>query len=254
MELKFLKEPFIPESKVKLMLIDGRTPVAILEKLSSLGIDFILTEKCNSVHESISYHPDIQLHPLGNGRFAVCPKSFEILSKKLSAYGLEIICGTNPLKSNYPSDIAYNVARIGEICLHNFKYTEPIIKKYFEDNGFIMANVRQGYSKCSVVILNKSAIITSDKGIHEAGLINGIDSLLISPGNIMLDGESYGFIGGCTGLISPEVLAITGSIEKHPDYKRIMDFANKHNVDILFLSEQTPIDVGSLIPVLELAT
>jgi len=253
MELRFLKQPFIPEKQVKLMLIDGRTPETILKELSSLGIDFILTEKCNSVQESISYHPDIQLHPLGNGRFAVCQESFENLSNKLSKYNCEIICGTNPLKSNYPNDIAYNVARIGEICFHNFKYTAPIIKSHFVDNGLVMLNVKQGYSKCSVVILNKSAIITSDKGIHEAALKYGIDSMLISSGNIVLEGQSYGFIGGCTGLISPDILAVTGSLENHPDYKKIMNHAKKHSIEILFLSGNIPIDVGSLIPIMEAA-
>jgi len=251
MELRFLKEPFIPESKVKLMLIDGRTPESILEKLSSLGINFIFTEKCTSVHDSISFHPDIQLHPLGNSKFVVCPQSFETLSEKLSQHDCKIICGTNPLTSNYPGDVAYNVARIGKICLHNFIYTDPIIKNYLKENKFVLENVKQGYSKCSVAILNKSAIITSDKGIHQSATKHGIDSLMISSGYIKLDGQSYGFIGGCTGLITPNLLAITGTLERHPDYKRIMNFAYKHDISIMFLSENIPIDIGSLIPILE---
>lgn len=253
MELRFLEEPFIPKSKVKIMLIDGRTQEHILNKLSSFGIDFILTEKCPSVHESLSYHPDIQLHPLGNGKFVVCPELFQSLSNKLSKFGCEIVCGTNSLKSNYPEDIAYNVARIGDVCLHNFKYTDPIIRNYFQDNMLQTANVKQGYSKCSVSILNKSAIITPDKGIHETALKTGIDSLLISSGYVTLEGMSYGFIGGCTGLISPDLLAITGSLKNHPDCREILSFAKKHKVDILFLSETTPVDLGSLIPIKESA-
>ncbi|MGE5474281.1 MAG: DUF6873 family GME fold protein [Ignavibacteriales bacterium] len=251
MELRFLKESFIPENQVKLMLIDGRTPSPILEKLSSLGIDFILTKKCSTVHDSISYHPDIQLHPLGNGKFAVCLESFEYISKELLKYNCEIICGTKPLNSNYPGDIAYNIARIGEICLHNFKYTEPIIKNYFQENNLLMANVKQGYSKCSTALLKKSAIITSDVGIHGTAIKYGIDSLLISPGNIVLKGQPYGFTGGCTGLISPDILAVTGSFENHPDYEKIITHAKKHSVKILPLSKNIPIDLGSLIPILE---
>ncbi|MGE5329634.1 MAG: DUF6873 family GME fold protein [Deltaproteobacteria bacterium] len=251
MGLRFLKQPFIPEKQVKLMLIDGSTPYPILEKLSSLGISLILTEKCTSVQESISYHPDIQLHPLGSNKIAVCPESFKTFSKKLLPYGFKIICGTNPLRSNYPDDIAYNVARIGKICFHNFKYTAPIIRSYFEDNRLVMLNVKQGYSKCSIAILNKSAIITSDKGIHETAFKYGIDSLLISPGNITLKDQSYGFIGGCTGLLSPDILAVTGSLENHPDCKKIINHAKKYSIEILPLSKDIPIDVGSLIPLME---
>lgn len=253
MKLRFLKEPFIPESQVKLILVDGRTPEPILEKLSALGIDFILTEKCTSVYDSISYHPDIQIHPLGNGQFIVCPESYKYLSKKLLQYNCKTICGAIPLKSNYPNDIAYNVARIGEICLHNFNYTEPVIKNYFKENGLFMANVKQGYSKCSTAILKKSAIITSDIGIHRTAIKYRIDSLLISSGHIALEDQPYGFIGGCTGLISPGILAVTGSLENHPDYEKIINHAKKHSVEILFLSENIPIDLGSFIPILELS-
>lgn len=252
MELRFLEEPFIPKSKVKLMLIDGRASEDILDKLSSFGIDFILTQKNPNVSESVSYHPDIQVYPLGNGSFISCPESLNYLSEKLSQYRCEIIPGETSLKSNYPVDAAYNVARIGKLCLHNFKYTEPLILKEIENKSFQKVNIKQGYSKCSTAILNDSAIITSDNGIHKAALKNGIDSLLISPGHINLPGESYGFIGGCSGLIAPDIFAVTGCLDKHPDYKAIVKFIGKQQLELVFLSSKEPIDLGSLIPVLEM--
>ncbi len=251
MNLNFLKHPFIPEKRVKLILIDGRTPEHILYKLSSFGIDLILTDPCNFVYPSISYHPDIQLYSLGNGNLVTPPSMFENIKSKLSKYSFNIICGHSVLKSNYPEDIAYNVARIGDICFHKLNCTDPIIKKTLVVNGLTLVNVNQGYTKCSTAIISNSAIITSDKGIQKAALQNGIDSLLIAPGYIHLKDLNYGFIGGCIGLIAPDVLVITGSLQSHPDFKKVLEFLNKHKVEMISLTNSIPIDIGSLIPLLE---
>lgn len=251
MNLNFLKHPFIPENHVKLMLVDGRTPEHILCKLSSFGIDLILTDPCNSVYPSISCHPDIQLHSLGNGNIVASPNMFENIKNKLSKYSFNIICGHSVLKSNYPEDIAYNIARIGNICFHKLDCTDPIVKKNLVVNGLTLVNVNQGYTKCSTAIISNSAIITSDKGIHKAALQNGIDSLLIVPGYIHLKDLNYGFIGGCTGLIAPGVLVTTGSLESHPEFKKVLEFLNKHKVEMISLTSSIPIDIGSLIPLLE---
>lgn len=251
MALNFLNTPFIPQQQVKLMLIDGRVREDILYKLSSFNIDCILTDRCTSLHSSISYHPDIQLHPLGDDKLVISPNMYENIKAKLQQFSFNTICGSSFLKSNYPENIAYNVARIGNFCFHNLKYTDAVLSLYLQNKGLQFINIAQGYSKCSVTVINYTAIVTSDKGIHKAALKNGIDSLLISPGYIELENQPYGFIGGCTGLISPDVLAVTGSLKNHPDCKRIFEFCAKHKVEIIFLSDRIPIDLGSLIPLLE---
>lgn len=252
MELNYIKTPFIPQKQVKLMLVDGRTPEKILNKLASLNIEVILTESCKGLNPSISYHPDIQLHPLGNEKIVVSPNSYPDIKKKLSKYGFNLIQGASLLKSNYPEDIAYNIARIGNYCFHKLKHTDTVIKKHLEAEGVLFINVNQGYSKCSTAVVNKTAIITSDKSIHKAAIKNGIDTLLIEPGYIKLEGQNYGFIGGCTGLIAPNVLAVTGSLKYHPDYERILQFLSKYKVEPVWLSDEIPIDLGSLIPLLEI--
>ena len=52
-----------------------------------------------------------------------------------------------------------------------------------------------------MAVVSNKAIITSDKVIaHEAKKVD-LDVLLIPPGDIILPGLDYGFIGGCCGLI-----------------------------------------------------
>ena len=251
MKFSYLKNPFIPEKQVKLMLVDGRIPERIVHKLSSLNIDLILTDECESLSPSISYHPDIQLHPIGNKDIVVSPNMYLNIKEKLSEYKFNIICGNSILRSNYPEDIAYNVGRIGNLCFHKLTHTDPVIKEHLQYNSIKFIDTNQGYTKCSMAIIKKNAIITSDRGIHNAALENDINSLLISSGYIALHGQNYGFIGGCTGLIAPGLLAVTGSLKMHPDYAEIKEFLTKHKVEILYLSNQMPIDLGSLIPLLE---
>ena len=251
MKFNYLKNPFIPEKQVKLMLVDGRISEYMLHILSSFNIDLILTDECESLNPSISYHPDIQLHPLGNKDIVVSPNMYLNIKEKLSKYQFNIVCGNSILRSNYPEDIAYNIGRIGNFCFHNLKHTDSVLTRNLQYNGIKFVNIKQGYTKCSMAIINKTAVITSDRGIHSKALENHMDSLLISPGYIALQGKNYGFIGGCTGLIAPGLLAITGSLKMHPDYAEIKEFLTKHKVETLYLSDHMPIDLGSLIPLLE---
>lgn len=59
---------------------------------------------------------------------------------------------------------------------------------------------------------------------------------------------NYGFIGGCTGLISKSELAFFGDISKHPSYSDIKGFLDKKGKKIVILSDESLLDLGSLIP------
>lgn len=148
----------------------------------------------------------------------------------------------------YPNNIQYNVAILGNYAIHNFKYTDNIILEYLDKFNIKKINVKQGYCKCSICIVDENSIITSDEGIHKEVIKYGIDSLLIEKGYIDLFDLDYGFIGGCSGLISKDTLSFFGDIKKHPDYNRILEFVNKKNKKIISLSNEKLLDLGSLIP------
>jgi hypothetical protein len=115
--------------------------------------------------------------------------------------------------------------------------------------GRKILNVKQGYSKCSIAVIGTDAAITSDTGIYNTLIANGIDVLKIDSGSIRLDGVSYGFIGGVSGLIAPDVLAVNGNIEAHPESEKIKEFCNKHGVSILSLNNEELYDIGSILPI-----
>ncbi|MDK2799477.1 MAG: hypothetical protein PWP27_994 [Clostridiales bacterium] len=247
---RFIANPFIPERKVSHVIIDGRISSKILFTLKNLGITPVLTSVSNGLYPAVSCHPDMLIHPIGNDVLIVAPDIYEFIYSKLKPLNFKLIKGKSILKSNYPENIAYNVARIDNFAFHNVKYTDPMIREYFEQLNIKIINVKQGYTKCSTCIVNHQAIITSDKGIAKAADNYNIDVLLIEPGHILLPGLDYGFIGGATGLISKNLLAVSGRLDTHPNYADIIKFCSNYNVHVVNLGEQQVIDIGSIVPIL----
>ncbi|MGB9780983.1 DUF6873 family GME fold protein [Caldanaerobacter sp.] len=248
----FLREgdflnPFIPERDVKCVLIDGRE-LDIGKALERLGIKVLYTERCTDLYEAISYHPDIHVHPLDEGEVVVAPNVSQAFLHKLVELDIKVIKGKTFLKRNYPYDIAYNVARLGNVAFHNLKYTDPVLREELEKRGVKFLHVNQGYTKCNIAIVDDRSFITSDTGILDVAVKNGFDVLLISPGGIVLKGFDYGFIGGATGLIGKRKLAFTGDFSYLKDYEKIMDFLNKKGIEIVQLTSAQIKDIGSIIP------
>lgn len=247
MNTEYVQNPNLPERKVKTVLADFRIPHSITDKLSRQGIGIIKTMKISSVYNAVCGHPDIQLHHLYSNVFVCAAEAYRHYKEILT--DCELIQGTSILASNYPSDIAYNVARIDKLAFHNVKYTDKTILEYFEKANIKLIDVKQGYSKCNVCITAKNAIITSDIGIAKAADNYNVDVLFISQGHIRLSDFPYGFIGGASGLTSHDTLTFTGNVEMHPDYERIAVFAEKYNVKLVSLGNHCLTDIGSLIPI-----
>lgn len=72
-------------------------------------------------------------------------------------------------------------------------------------NDIEIVNINQGYARCSTLILNNRTAVTADISVKNALEKDGAKVLLISSGDIKLEGYDYGFIGGASGksLIIP---------------------------------------------------
>ncbi len=247
----FIETPFLPRGKVKTVIVDERVTKCIQNKIRAKGINIIETPYCKDLYEGVSAHPDMLMHHIGRNEIVVAPNIYSQIKKKFKELNLKIIKGDTTLKSSYPDNIAYNVGRIGRFAIHNFKYTDKKIIKKLEKKKVQFINVKQGYSKCSICVVNEKAIITSDKGIAKKIEKYDIDVLLIKSGYIDLLGMNYGFIGGATGLISSNKLLFCGNTKKHPDFKNIKNFLGKYSVTYESAGEKKLIDVGSIIPITE---
>ncbi|MFA5522924.1 MAG: DUF6873 family GME fold protein, partial [Tissierellales bacterium] len=124
------KNPFVPLNKANIAIIDGRASHKIKDNLSKYGVRVIETCKCEELYDSISYHPDIVLHPVNHKTVVVAPNVYDYYKDILPFYGIKIIMGEKELSRNYPENIAYNVARISRYAIHNTKNTDEKLKFY----------------------------------------------------------------------------------------------------------------------------
>ena len=251
--MKFIEIPNLPTKLVKLALVDGRISNDIEGVLIKKGIDLIKIKPIKSLYNAISCHPDTSIHHLGNEKIIYAPGINESVLASLANYGFNLIRGNSSLSYSYPGNIQYNVARVGNFAIHNTKYTDRLLLEELEKAGVKVIHVKQGYAKCSVCVVNDKSIITADNGIAKVAYLNNIDVLLIEDDdNIGLPGLNRGFIGGSTGLISRNKLAITGNIFKLKSANKIIKFLKSKNIEIEMLSRHKIIDIGTIIPLFTL--
>lgn len=244
--MEFLSEPNLPTKKVGYVIIDCRSDKQIIKAIEDMGITVFLSCKIDCLYDSVSTHPDMGIHHIGGNVFVCEPSTYDYYRQTLTLPGIKLIKGSSKLTSTYPFDIAYNVARVSNFAFHKTKYTDLVIREYSKNVQFI--DVAQGYSKCNICIVAKNAFITDDISIYEKGVENGIDVLKINTGDVLLKGFKYGFFGGATGLISHDILAITGNVEKHVNFMEIYDFCSKYGVKVESLTPDYMVDIGSILP------
>ncbi|EOR19788.1 hypothetical protein A500_20195, partial [Clostridium sartagoforme AAU1] len=79
-------------------------------------------------------------------------------------------------------------------------------------------------------------------------LINyDFDILLLPPGDIILEGLDYGFIGGSGGLISKDKMAFFGNLKSYMYGEKVLNFLNKYGVSPIYLKDGKLQDRGSLL-------
>ncbi len=233
-------------NKISKVIVDFRTDKIVVEALKNLGYDIIFTKKLNNVYEGLCGHADMQICKIGN-LFVCEPSVYDYYKEFL---GENLICGSSELICEYPADVRYNACVFGKNVILNPKYCDTELNRIFQNDAELnLISVKQGYAKCSTAVVADNAIITSDDGIYKAALNNKIEALKIEKGYIKLEGFDYGFIGGATGLIEKNILAVCGSIKHHPSYNEIKAFCRGFGVDLAELSDKPCTDIGSIIKI-----
>ncbi|PJI09682.1 MULTISPECIES: DUF6873 family GME fold protein [Clostridium] len=230
---------------MKSVIVDNRISQTEKNNLKKLGLNIILVPPCNDIGKAISSHPDEVLCKIDRKNLVVYKNIPETFISDLKKSNIKITMSENTLSQKYPYDILLNGVTLKNFFIHNIKFTDPILYKNISNK--IILNVKQGYSKCSTAVVNDSAIITNDIGISKSAKKHSIDALLLPPGDILLPGFDYGFIGGTCGLIDPNTLAFYGNLKKYKYGNEVLKFLHKYNITPLYLSNDKLIDRGSII-------
>lgn len=245
--MNYINKPNLPENKVSCVAI-SHTAGESIKKLNEMGIGTIRVYDSLFLPEPVKSHADLQLLHMGNN--VIFSQSEHLFSgdynKKFEIHNIKEKPG-----NHYPNDVRLNCAIIGNKIICNEKTISKDILEFAYSNGYIIINVKQGYTKCSICILNENAVITDDKSVFAATQNFLNDAELISKDSIVLKGYNYGFIGGCCGKIDKNKLAFNGRIESHRDYKKITDIMQRNNIEGVELDNCPLTDIGGILPLTE---
>ncbi len=231
---------------MKIAICDGRITKSALDRLGEYADSVILLPAFSKLPEPVSGHPDMLMFPFWEqGLVLTHPDYCDTLQKLLAFTCLEIRPITERVTDSYPGDILLNGAMIGKNIFGRLDSLSEEIISNADKLGFSLHNVRQGYAKCSVCTLSDNALITADKSIAIAAESAGIEALRIREGHVALDGYSFGFIGGASGLDGENVF-FCGDINTHPDGEIIEAFCHKHGRKAVSLSNELLYDVGTI--------
>ncbi len=245
---EYIQKPNLPEREVTLVAVSNQAGEAE-RKLKEFGIGIISVKPDQRLPLPINSHADIQLlHAENNTVFCHCEHLFagEFVEK------FDIKSIKEKTGNTYPQDVFLNCTILNDKIICNPKTIAPEILEFAYSRNLTVIPVKQGYSKCSICVVNKSAIITDDESIFTAAGNFLNDVLLVLKGSIGLKGYNYGFIGGCCGKISNNKIAFNGRLDSHSDCNRIIDFLEKHSVEPIELTNDKLIDIGGILPLMQL--
>lgn len=245
--INYVMSPNLPECRVS-AVICGTDDELIIDFFNKLNIIVYPNVKNTRIDPAVSSHADMAVLHLG-GKYILVDRRQTKLAKLLKDEGFDVNFTDNCIEGDYPNDVRLNFTFAGDKLIGNFKYADENLKSFA--GKYNLLNVRQGYCKCSLLVLNENAVITDDESIYREMLKNSVDCLLISKGDIALTGHEYGFIGGASGKISKSDVVFFGDVKKHRDFKSIDEFLKKHGCNYICTDDSVLRDIGGIIPIIE---
>ena len=238
---------------MKKIIIDKRMRQIEKEKIKELGYEIIEINKSNKVYEEISSHVDIFVCKTEKN-IIIEPSQFNNIKDKLQDKNKQLVKGNEEIEIKYPYDIKYNVCTIGKKAFHNFEYTDSKLKEELIKQGYELINTTQGYTNCSVAVIDENSAIVTDKGLYKILKKYNIDALYLEyePDIKLLNAEKYsnlnGFIGGAISRIGDKII-IFGDLKKIDMNGTMRKFISQRGLDIIEFKKLDVIDYGGIVEI-----
>ena len=230
----------IRDVRKDIAIIDPRMPWPAKDRLKKLNYHVVEAPLHDKLQRPVRGHVDMMLFRYKDK--VIYEPRLENIAELLRQNGYNCVKGERIKSSKYPKDIIYNSCAMDGCIIHYKGKIEKNIKEI--KTGHIL--VPQGYTKCSIIPIDKKHIITSDKGIKDIWEKNHGKALLIKHGHVKLPGYRTGLIGGAAGADEKKVF-FTGSLDSHPDGQAIRDFIKRCGRDIIELYSGLLYDVGTIV-------
>ena len=223
-----------------MLIISHKSKKEFIDFLDFKNIKYLKTIDNPNLDKRISDHPDLSIFKLDEKNLIVDKNVYDYYKKNLK--NINVIKGEEVFEK-YPHDALYNIVKFKNFYIHN-DFTEKHIKLYFKEKNIEHLLVKQGYTRCSMLVFNEN-LMTSDMGIFKK-LKNILPITLLKEEKIPLDGFDKGFLGGCFGKIDEKTLLFNGNIERLNSYDIIKNIVDKEKLNLLY-PDTNLLDTGSLI-------
>lgn len=245
----YIEKPHLPKGKVKHIILGKKYRKLLENALFEHDLHPIWLSSNSFVDERISGHADISaLHAGANKLYLADYLSDCEIIDKVSELGFEPNFVQTP-SGAYPDDCALNFCILNDKLIYNPKSASDVVISKINYNECISVN--QGYTKCSVCVVDESAIITQDILIAQKAENAGIAVLYINEPFVRLDGFESGFIGGASFKTDKDKLAFTGTIKNDSIRNNIESFLAERNIKAVYLTDEEIYDIGGGIPLTE---
>ena len=249
------------------VIADSRMPEEAKKNLKKLG-NVLFINPTSITYDSISSHPDIFFFQKDDALIYAQNAPKKII-KELKKRKINLIEGEKEVGKKYPDTVPYNAVGIGNLLIHNLKYTDAKILSSYKNH----IHVNQGYTRCNLLALNENCFITSDEAIsRQLSAISNVNRqqttdnslypheslvetyghtseymsvLYIDPKQIKLEGQKNGFFPGCCGIWRNNLI-VCGSTKNLKEKAELDKFLKDNNFNLIELYDGELIDVGSV--------
>lgn len=238
--------------KMKIAIVDSRITPQEERKLLILGYRVITLPPFSRLSEAVASHVDMLITRLGNEFISYadyCEEAsyvFSDLTLMSVGSGARFTFTADDVAPKYPRDVGLNALKMGNKLFCRIESASETLLACAEKMGLEAVDVKQGYPACTVLKLNDSAAITSDRGMADILKNHGIRVTLIEQGDISLPPHEYGFIGGA-GEVDKDKLYFFGDPKTHRDSDKILAAAAAEGLTVVPLSSGKLNDRGGIL-------
>lgn len=205
------------------------------QTLTKLNIPFSVLADEPSLPAPLASHPDMRAITVGGKTF----------SAGESAKMLGCTDTGEAFGKAYPCDALFNGFVLGNRLVCNPKSFSGMVLRYAEAIGMEILPVRQGYAKCSTLLLDETHAVTADQGIAKT-LAPFCGVLTVREGGVLLLPYAYGFLGGASFTLGNTVYFF-GNLQTHPDAEAIYTYMKENGFTAVSLSDEPLTDCGGAL-------
>ncbi|MCK5775801.1 MAG: hypothetical protein KAH25_06490 [Bacteroidales bacterium] len=224
-----------------LIIIDARIPEEVKSVLSEIGLVYEIKSE-GIVYDSIKGHPDIFLFQMDE-LVILAPNAPLSLKEILKKERITFLRGKSKLSNKFPDTVFYNAVYTEHYLIHKKGLTDSCIIHEADKKEFI--DVNQAYTRCNLLPLPDGSFITSDKSIEKALAEKGIEVHYFTSGDVLLEDQDHGFLGGCLGVLDHTIYMI-GNLNFYKEGARLRQLFLSKNIKLVELYNGPLVDGGGL--------